>query len=244
MKQAQYSLLALLMVLAGCGGSSTSSPNYIAYWKLDETPGSSTIADSVANPVNNHGTTQPGPVTSWGNFTGPVTVSAAVNRGLYFPGDGSIRVEVPNTADLNPKTFYLEARVAPVICGAGVFYPIVDTWDSNTGAGYTFYLEGEPGNVARPKLRMLGNTFAATATVPANYDPTTNSGAWTRVGVSVDLGAGTGTFFINGTAAGSFTFAPPSTPSLISPLSLWMGAAHTNPTAMWCEIGLDEVFIQ
>ncbi|CUU35784.1 MAG: LamG domain-containing protein [Armatimonadetes bacterium] len=244
MKQAHYSWLILLIVLTGCGGSSTPSPTYIAYWKLDETPGSSTIADSIANPTNNHGAAQPGPVAAWGNFTGPTTVPAAVNTGLYFPGDGSIRVEVPNTTDLNPPAFYLEARVAPVLCGAGVFYPIVDTWDSNTGTGYTFYLEGEPGNVARPKLRMLGSTFAATATVPANYDPTTNSGTWTRVGVSVNLSAGTGVFLINGNPAGSFTFAPPSTPSLLSPLALWIGAAHTHPTAMWCEIGLDEVFIQ
>lgn len=232
-------LLALAALLAACTGpqqACTGPTCPIAHWPLNETPGATSVADTVANPILNTGTAKPGPVQSLFNLGGPWSVQGHTGGALYFPGNGASYVEVPSTPDLTPARWTLEAWVAPVQCGAGAYYPVVDKWDPNTQTGYSLYLEGVASGQVRVALRLNGSTFTSTGSFPANYNPSTNTGTWTEVRVKVD---GTmGSFFVNGTLAGTFT-APTR---LANSTPLWIGALHTPPPGMGhCEIALDEV---
>lgn len=233
-------LLALAALLGACNPRpqmvcnapfpGACSDPHVAHWPLNETPGATSVADTVANPIFNTGTAKPGPVQSIPNPGGPWSVQGHTGRALYFPGRVSY-VEVPSTPDLTPARWILAAWVAPVQCGAGVYYPVVDKWDPTTQKGYSLYLEGVGSGQVRVALRLNGSTFTSTTSFPANY------GTWTEVQVKVD---GTmGSFFVNGTPAGTFT-AP--TGSLANSTPLWIGALHEPPPGMGhCEIALDEV---
>jgi len=229
----------LLAALAACTGPSqvcTGPTCPVARWPLDELPGATSVADTVQNPTYNTGTPKPGAVQSPFNPGGPWRVPGHSGGALYFPGNGASYVEVPSTPDLTPARFVLEAWVAPVQCGVGAYYPVVDKWDPGTGTGYALYLEGVGPGQVRPVVRLNGMTFTGTTPFPANYDPNNNTGTWTEVKVRVD---GTlGTFFVNGSPAGTFT-APTG---LSNNIPLWMGAMHQAPSGMLhCEIALDDI---
>lgn len=231
--------LFLVTLLNACTGPSlvcTSPTCPVAHWPLDELPGATSVADTVLNPIYNTGAPKPGAVQNLFNPGGPWSVPGHTGKALYFPGNGDSYVEVPSTPDLTPARFILSAWVAPVQCGAGAYYPVVDKWDPNTGNGYALYLEGVGPGQVRPAVRLNGATFTGTTSFTANYNPNTNTGTWTEVKVKVD---GTmGAFFVNGSPAGTFT-APTG---LSNHIPLWMGAMHQAPSGMfYCEIGLDEV---
>ncbi|WP_337845625.1 LamG-like jellyroll fold domain-containing protein [Thermus sp.] len=205
----------------------------MAHWPLDELPGATSVAETVQNLT---GIPKPGAVQSLFNPGGPWSVLGHMGKAFYFPGNGDSYVEVPSTPSLTPARFILTAWVAPVQCGMGAYYPVVDKWDPNTGTGYALYLEGVGPGQVRPVARLNGATFTGTTTFAANYDPNANTGTWTEVRLKVD---GTlGAFFVNGTPAGTFT-APTG---LSNTIPLWMGAMHQAPSGLYyCEIGLDEV---
>ncbi|WP_199489933.1 LamG-like jellyroll fold domain-containing protein [Meiothermus sp. QL-1] len=239
-----YMLLALSLalggLLAGCSpqAACTTPICLRAHWPLNEAAGATGVADMVTNPILNTGTPKPGAVAAWPNMTGPMAVSGQVAGGLYFPGNGATWVEVPSTPDLNLGygSLYLEAFVAPVQCGAGAYYPILDKWGGSNG--YTFYLEGTGLGQVRAALRLGGSIFTSTQSFTANFTPP-SGGIWTQVAVKVD--GASGVFYVNGNPAG--TFAAPGG-STINTLPLWIGALHTPPGGMGhCEIGLDEVKI-
>ncbi|WP_027883390.1 LamG domain-containing protein [Meiothermus rufus] len=239
MKQPLLLLALAAGLLAGCSGpqmACTTPICPVAHWPLNEAPGATSVQDLVANPLFNTGTPKPGPVAAWPNFTGPTSVTGQSGGALYFPGNGATYVEVPSTPDLNLSygSLYLEASVAPVQCGAGAYYPILDKW--NSANGYTLYLEGAGTGQARVALRLGGGTFTSSQTFPANFNPSNSSGTWTQVAVKVD--GTSGVFFVNGNPAGTFT-AP--TGSTNNPLPLWIGALHTPPSGFHCEIALDEL---
>lgn len=236
------SLLALAAgLLAGCSGPQMACMTPIcpvAHWPLNEAPGATTVQDLVANPLFNTGTPKPGSVVAWPGFSGPTSVSGQSGGALYFPGNGDTYVEVPSTPDLNLSygSLYLEAYVAPVQCGAGAYYPILDKWDPAGANGYTLYLEGVGSGQARVALRLGGGTFTSSQTFPANFQPP-STGTWTSVAVKVD--GTSGTFYVNGNPAGTFT-APAGTTA--NTLPLWIGAVHTAPAGLFpCEIALDEL---
>lgn len=232
---------ALVGLLVGCSPSASCTTPIcpVAHWPLNEAPGASSVADVVQNPIFNSGIPKPGPVVAWPGFSGPTQVSGHMGNALYFPGNGATWVEVPSTPDLNLSygSLYLEAWVAPVQCGVGAYYPILDKRDA-TGNGYTFYLESTGSGQARVALRLGSGTFASTTTFPANFTPP-SGGTWTQVGVKVD---GTnGVFYVNGTPAGAFTASSGTTANV---LPLWIGALHTPPPGLFhCEVALDEVRI-
>ncbi len=230
----------LALFLASCGGpqqACTTPICPIAHWPLNEAPGTTAVQDGVANPIFNTGTPKPGPVVAWPGFSGPTAVAGQSGGALYFPGNGATYVEVPSTPDLNLSygSLYLEAYVAPVQCGVGAYYPILDKWDPS-GSGYTLYLEDVGSGKVRAALRLGGGTFTSSQTFPANFQPPA-TGAWTQVAVKVD--GTSGTFYVNGNPAGTFT-APSGATANTLPLRI--GAVHTAPAGLYhCEIGLDEL---
>lgn len=228
----------LMILLSACTGPSpvcTGPTCPVAHWPLNESPGATTVADTVLNPILNTGLPKPGAVQSFPTLGGPWSVPGHTGGALYFPGNGDSYVEVPSTSDLTPTRFILSAWVAPVQCGAGAYYPVVDKWDPNTGKGYALYLEDAGSGQVRPVVRLNSATFTGTTTFVADYNPTANTGTWTEVRVRVD---GTlGAFFVNGNAAGTFT-APTG---LGNTIPLWMGAMHQPPSGLHCEIALDKV---
>ncbi|WP_243094894.1 LamG domain-containing protein [Thermus thalpophilus] len=234
-------LLPLALLLFACSGPTASCTTPIclkAHWPLNESPGATSVQDVVANPIFNQGTPKPGAVVAWPGFSGPTQVSGQTAGALYFPGNGSTWVEVPSTPDLNLSygSLYLEAYVAPVQCGAGSYYPILDKWDTSSQDGYTLYLEGVAAGQARIAFRLGNQTFFSSQTLPANFTPP-SGGTWTQVAVKVD--GTSGTFYVNGAPAGTFT-APGGATS--NALPLWLGALHTPPAGFFhCEVGLDEV---
>ncbi len=232
---------ALAFFLASCSGPNQACTTPIcpvAHWPLNEAPGATQVQDLVANPIFNTGTPKPAPVAAWPGFSGPSTVNGQSGGAFYFPGNGNTWVEVPSTPDLNLSygSLYLEAYVAPVQCGAGAYYPVLDKWDQTSGNGYTLYLEGvSPGQV-RVAFRLGGGTFTSTQTFSANFQPP-STGTWTKVAVKVD--GTSGAFYVNGAPAGAFTAPAGSTSNA---LPLWIGALHTAPTGLYhCEIALDEL---
>lgn len=209
----------------------------VAHWPMNETSGTS-VADVVANPIFNVGTAIPGPIASFPGTGGPWTVTGHSNGALYFPGNGNGYVKVASTPDLNTVSHF-EAWVAPVQCGAGVYYPILDKWDAVTQNGYTLYLEGVGPGQVRAVLRIGANTFISNATFPANFNPSTSAGTWTHVAVTLD--GPYSSFKVNGSPAGTFT-APSGT--INNSVELWIGALQTAPTGLnHCEIAVDEVKI-
>ncbi|RIH89692.1 Concanavalin A-like lectin/glucanases superfamily protein [Calidithermus roseus] len=231
-------LLAGLM--AGCSPAApcTTAICLVAHWPLNEAPGATSVADVVANPIFNQGAPKPGPVAAWPSFSGPTQVSGQVGGALYFPGNGNTWVEVPSTPDLNLSygSLYLEAGVAPVGCGALAFYPVLDKWDQATQNGYALYLEGVSSGVVRAAFRLGNQTFFSNS-FSANFNPP-SSGTWAKVAVKVD---GTnGAFYVNGSPAGTFT-APSGVTN--NTLPLWLGALHTQPSGLFCEVALDEIKI-
>ncbi len=237
-----YALL-LIPILSACTGPQMvcNTPVCpIAHWPLNETAGTS-VADVVLNPILNTGTAMPGAIGGFPTATGPWAVAGHSNGALYFPGDGGRYVKVPSTPDLNTGYggLHLEAWVAPVQCGAGAYYPILDKWDTASQNGYSLYLEGMGPGQVRAVLRIGTSTFTSTTLFPANFDPSTSSGTWTHVAVTLD--GPYSSFKVNGSPAGTFT-APTGTTT--NNLELWLGALHTAPTGLYhCEIALDDVIL-
>ncbi|AEV15322.1 hypothetical protein TCCBUS3UF1_2730 [Thermus sp. CCB_US3_UF1] len=227
-------------LLAGCTPSAqcTTPICLVAHWPLNETAGATSVADQVLNPILNTGVPMPGSVQGFPGSGGPLAVSGQVGGALYFPGNGASYVRVPHTPDLNLGygSLYLEAWVAPVQCGLGAYYPILDKWDASTNSGYALYLEGTGPGQVRVGFRLGGSAFFSSTSFPANFTPPVG-GTWTQVAVKVD--GNSGSFTVNGAPAG--TFAAPSG-STTNSLDLWLGALHTPPSGkVHCEIALDEV---
>lgn len=236
-------LLLLALFLSSCTGPQmvcNSPVCLIAHWPMDETSGTS-VADTVANPILDVGTAVPGPIVAFPGTGGPWTVTGKNNGALYFPGNGDNYVKVPNTPDLNANYgfLHLEAWVAPVQCGAGAYYPILDKWDAVTQNGYSLYLEGTGPGQVRAVLRIGSSFFLSTTNFPANFNPSTSTGTWTHVAVTLD--GPYSSFKVNGNPAGTF-IAPAGTTT--NNLELWLGALHTAPPGLYhCEIALDDVIL-
>jgi hypothetical protein len=209
---------------------------------MDDAVGATVVSDSAALPIPHPGQAQPGAISTWGNFTGPKSLPGNNGNALYFPGNGSIKVEVANTPDLNflGGSFFIEAWVAPVGAGPNTFCPILDKWDASSNTGYGLYLEGTATGQARVVFRINSSVLTSTTTLPANYDPIAGTGTWTRVTVKVSVGSSnTVTIFINGTP--DATYNVPST-NVANSLPLWIGALHTPPSGqLHMEIALDDV---
>jgi hypothetical protein len=203
----------------------------VAWYPFDEQSGANLVQDLVASNV---GVSQPAPV----GMGGPMPITGLVGAGaLYFPGPNTY-ADVAHQPGLNFTDFSIDAWVKVVPCGPGFLSPIVDKWDPVTNSGFVFYVE-QIGNplAAHLRLRINNSTFTSSASFAA-VNPWT--GPWVHVAVTVNRSAPspTGTFYINGVPAGTFT-PPPANVSIINNLSMWMGKTRIGGGI--CELAIDEL---
>ena len=201
----------------------TPPPGMVAWYTLDEQQGYTTVQD-IAGTVQNAGwPSAPYP---------PQPTSGKVGGAFYFWGNGNY-VEVPDNPELafGSGSFTIDAWVRLVGCSQNHLYPIVEKIDPSASVGYSFYLVGD-----QLHLDVNGSSFASSV-LGLLYDNTT----WYHVAVTVDRsGSPTGTFWLNGTAVGTFT--PPQT-SVDNSQSLYIGRNYlvAGGQVQNCELTIDEL---
>jgi hypothetical protein len=162
----------------------------VGWWPLDET---SSPANDLAG-VNNTGT--------WIN--NPIPVAGKVGGALYFFPPNYVEVSPHPELDLGTGDFSIDAWVRPVDCSHGpahILSPIVDKFNGTNG--FSFYLDQPNVGAANLYLNINGSTFTSSGTIP-----TLGSSTWSHIAVTVKRGGsgpGVGTFYINGSPAGTFT---------------------------------------
>jgi len=196
----------------------------VGWWPLDET---SSPANDLAG-VNNTGT--------WIN--NPTPVAGKVGGALYFFPPNYVEVSPHPELDLGTGDFSIDAWVRPVDCSHGpahILSPIVDKFNGTNG--FSFYLDQPNVGVANLYLNINGSTFTSSGTIP-----TLGSSTWSHIAVTVKRGVsgpGVGTFYINGSPAGTFT---PPLGTVTNSVPLWIGEIRV-PGAGRCEIAIDELEI-
>jgi uncharacterized repeat protein (TIGR01451 family) len=234
-------LLVAAKLQATCLACVAPPPGMVAWYPLDEQNGATAVNDIAPPPgslVNNVGTPQPGPVAPVGPNAGPAPVVGKVGAGaLYFYGP-YVTVAPQAELDFGTGDFSVDGWVRAVGCGPGRLSPIVDKLDTGTGTGFAFYLDQPLPTTANLNLRMNGSTFTSTGTLVANASPMANLGPWYHLALTVDRTSGIGTFYINGSSAG--TFAPPPG-TVTNTVPMWIGELHTPGGR--CEIAIDELEI-
>lgn len=242
----KFGLLALgataMLGLVGCNPQMVcSTPICLtAHWPMDETAGTS-VADVVTNPTYNVGTTQPGPIVLYPNAGGPAAFSGKSGGALYVYAMGSRYIQVPHTSDLNLSynLLHIEAWVSPQFVPVPGHYVILDKWDASVLNGYRFYLEGDGSGMVKAVLQVGASIFYSSQVIPADFDPSTGTGTWTHVAVTLD--GPFSSFKINGNPAGAFT-APSGVTS--NSLAVRLGAPHTAISgSVPCGLLLDDVKI-
>ena len=224
---------------ATCQACVAPPTGLVAWYPLDEQNGAVAVDDIAPPPdslVNNVGTPLPGPVAPPGPSSGPAPVVGMVGAGaLYFYGP-YVSVAPQAELDFGTGDFSIDGWVRAVGCGPGRFSPIVDKLDTSTSTGFSFYLDQPLPNPANLNLQINGATFTSTGTLVANANPMANTGPWYFLAVTVDRISGLGTFYIDGSPAGTFT-PPPGT--VTNTVPMWIGELH-KPGAR-CEIAIDEL---
>jgi uncharacterized repeat protein (TIGR01451 family)/fimbrial isopeptide formation D2 family protein len=210
----------------------------VAWYPLDETQGATAVNDVAPPPassVNNVGTPKPAAV---GAILGPIPVAGQVNGAIYFSGG---YVEVPPQNDLNfgGGSFSIDAWVRDVRCVPTFLSPIADKLDTGTNTGFVFYVEQPTtAGVGLLKLRLNGSTFTSTGSISATAAPISNTGPWFHIAVTFDVSAALGTFYINGSPAGTFTA---SAGPFTNTVPMWIGKTRLSNNL--CEIAVDELEI-
>jgi hypothetical protein len=155
-------------------------------------------------------------------------------------------IEVLPSPDLDfTSDFSIDAWIRVNDCGSsgsGNPAPIVDKWDPITQTGFSFFVDQPSPGTGFLKLQLNNALFTSAASLPTSGAPLTNTGPWANIGpwvhvaVTVDRTAGVGTFYINGSPAGSF--APPSG-GITNALPLWIGEIRVP--GVRCPIAIDEL---
>lgn len=128
--------------------------NMVAWWTLDDAPGSATVID-IGLPPPNNGTSQPGPIESPPGGGGPGAVAGNLvtsppDSALFFYSP-TIYVEVPHSSELNlaNSDLTIDAWVKPLpgpwTAGRDDLhvYTVVDKLNAAATSGYAFYVEVE-----------------------------------------------------------------------------------------------------
>ncbi len=233
MKPIRFLLIAVICILAGGGialGQCVPPPSgMVAWYPLDEQNGATQVNDIAG--FNNFGTPNPG--SSVGPPNGPASVAGLVGAGaLYFYTPYYVEVPTHSELDFGTGDFSIDAWVRAVGCGPGFLSPIVDKRDINTATGFMFYLEQTPAGTAFLKLQVNASTFTSTGSFPANAI------TWYHLAVTVQRATGpvVGTFYINGSPAGTFT---PPAGTVTNTMLMWIGEIRIPGGR--CEIAIDEL---
>jgi hypothetical protein len=199
----------------------------VAWYPLNEGQGATVVNDIAPPPaslVNNTGTPQPAAI---GAPFAPFSTTGVVGTALFFGGSF---VEVQPQSELNFGSFSIDGWIRPVQCNATLPATVVDKFDTGTNTGFVFFAGQPTLGTAVLELRLNSSVFSSTGT----FAPST----WVHAAVTVDTSTGTGTFYINGAPAGTFTVPAGS---IINTATMRIG--RTRVTTAICELGIDELEI-
>jgi fimbrial isopeptide formation D2 family protein/uncharacterized repeat protein (TIGR01451 family) len=215
------------LTLPGC--CVAPPPGMVAWYPLNEIQGATAVNDiapAPASTANNVGTPQPAAI---GAASAPFSAPGEVYGSLFFGGG---YVEVPSQSDLNfgGGSFSIDAWMRPVVCNPTLPATIADKFDAGSSSGFIFYAEQPIAGSSMLKLRLNGAVFTSSGAFA--FSP------WTHVAVTFDLSGQNGTFYINGSPAGTFT--APAGP-ITNAVSMWIG--RTRVSTNLCELGIDELEI-
>lgn len=189
-----------------------------AWWKLDETSGS-TASDIVGS---NHGT----------YVNGPTPTTGFVQGALNFNGTSQY-VTVPNNDSLDFGTgdFSIEAWVNPNPAALAV-RPIISKWASGMGPGYVLYWQNNN------QISFVMNDSGGGPPIQGLTAPFVRT-TWMHVAVTVDRNVSNGgKIYINGVAVASFN--PTSRQGSMSNNDVvWMGRQANN----WYNGKIDELTV-
>lgn len=221
-----YNTTGQASVTTGCTPTAcaTPPPHMVSWWPLNETSG-----NTVADIKGGHAGT-----TSNAIGSGPNPATLPKVGGALFFGSANVSVAGP-PYDFGKGSFSIDAwvRATPLSNNVSGIVDKLDT-SSTPPTGYSFFVRNFAGS-GKLQLIMGSATFTSSSTVAY--------GAWQHVAVTVQRVVGgpmVGTFYINGTPAG--TFIPPSV-DVNSPAALLLGSHRLNVGCQSCEVALDEVEI-
>jgi hypothetical protein len=171
----------------------------VGWWPLDEPNGSATVRDLAG--FNNQGVSKPGVLGTPNANAVPGRVGGAVAFNATSQTNGP-HIEVPDHPEINFGTgdLSIDAWVFIPQPNAVYIHPIVDKLSYNTagtqGAGYAFSLVSSFSTGARLQF-VMGGGGPLTGYLSPNV-PSVPFNTWTHVAVSVNRGAGTIMFVVNG----------------------------------------------
>ncbi|MCX7624604.1 MAG: LamG domain-containing protein, partial [Candidatus Sumerlaeaceae bacterium] len=196
----------------------------VAWYPLDEPLGTATYFD-LGGSVQNNGVPSPA--------VPPQATVGKVGGAQYFFGNGNYVQVAPHAElDFGTGSFSLDAWVKLVGCSPSHLYPVVEKYDGTNQKGFSFYLLGDT-----MYLVMNGTTYASNSSLGMSFN------TWHHVAVVVSRPAGgsaTGTFYLNGTAVG--TFAPlTASVDTVNPLFIGRNFLVATSSHPHCEIAIDEL---
>lgn len=215
----------------GCGTNPCVPPptGLVGWWPLDELTGAPIYAD-LSGMGNAAFVESGGPV---GNPGSPFAVAGKVAGAGYFytPLTRGRALDAPSL-NFGTGSFSMDCWVRPVQVGPLHRQPMVDKLDLTsltTGSGYAVSIIN-----ARIQLRVGDGgpiaTYTSVGSVAYN--------AWNFVGVSVDRGAGTVVFHLNGVSEPAQTLTPAG--SFSSTVDLLIGGNY-NAAELYGELAIDEL---
>ncbi|MBX3027125.1 hypothetical protein KF840_19660 [bacterium] len=196
--------------------------NLVAWWPLDEPPGSTTVFDIGLAPANN-GVPKPGPIQPFPP-SGPGPSSVAGNL-LTTPPDLAFYHYTQNTyvevapspdLDLANATLTIDAWVKPLPGPWSAarndlhVYPVVDKLDLAGNSGYAFYVEVRSTCPTCPPLPQQPPPNGAAAMTEMRLVFALGTGSGLTVYTSAPFYSGAGTIFPPPTPASLLTPPPPS----------------------------------
>ena len=190
--------------------------NMIAWWPLNEPPGSSTVVD-IGLPPANDGTPQPRAISGGGPWSVPGNLVTSPPDGALLFSDPTTYVEVPASndldlanADLTIDAWILPVEVHPALPGTvEVLHPIVDKLSTNH-TGYAFYVQVTAQCPTCPQFPP--------------YPPGTTQSIDMYLVFAVGDGSATSFYRSQSIYTATYTLSPPS---LSSPWPGWMHVAVT-----------------
>lgn len=208
-------------ILVGCPPERTPPSGMVAWWRLGETQGATTVFDSAGG--TNNGTPMPLPVGQSSPIGfGPSPVSGFVGNALHFYKGNFVRID--NSANPNPglnslhfgappnpasnKSFSIDAWVKG---NTGTSGPIVSNYSPSTKFGYSLtFANATLATTNRLRFEMGRGSLVPTI---SNIGPPINTNVWQFVAVVVDRSARTVTLFtgpdpVNGTLNASASPIP------------------------------------
>lgn len=233
------SCFPVFSVNAPAGGCNTNPcvpppPGLVGWWPLDELSGAAVYAEVTGNghlALVESG----GPVGSPGSPT--ATPGKVAGAGLFFTPLTRGRVTNAPALNFGTNSFSVDGWVYPMEQAAFARHPILDKLNLTsltTGEGYAVSVFNVTN--ADPRVQLRVGDGGAIATYTSLGSP--NYFAWNFVAVTVDRGAGTVVFHLNGVSEPPQPLLPAG--SFDSSIDLLIGGNY-NAAELYGRVQLDEI---